>query len=93
MSNETEPFLEQALKTIGGLSVAAKALGAPIGWQPIETAPRDGTPFLAFQTEERGPFKCWMHDDWTHAEHYWMDPQDSEPDPAYWMPLPAAPTP
>ncbi|MGF0520625.1 hypothetical protein ACQEDT_03860 [Agrobacterium pusense] len=58
------------------------------GWQPIETAPKDGTQFLAF---DKGSYlNCWWHDN-GYGEQYWMDDADSEPNPSHWMPLPAAP--
>ena len=60
-------------------------------WQPIETAPKDGSAFLAWEDGDRGPFKCWWHTDWPRAEAYWMDNQDSEPEPTHWQPLPARP--
>ncbi len=58
------------------------------GWQPIDTAPKDGTQILAF--EIGGYFNCWWHDN-GYGEQYWMDEADSEPNPTHWMPLPAAP--
>jgi hypothetical protein len=62
-----------------------------VGWRDIRSAPKDGTPFLAWEGEERGPFKCWMHQGFSTDEYYWMDHQDSEPDPTHWMPLPEPP--
>ncbi|TGR71442.1 DUF551 domain-containing protein [bacterium M00.F.Ca.ET.194.01.1.1] len=57
-------------------------------WHPIETAPKDGTQFLAF--EIGGYFNCWWHDN-GYDEQYWMDDADSEPSPSHWMPLPPPP--
>lgn len=58
-------------------------------WHPIETAPRDGTRFLAL--EGRRHFDCWWH--WFGADqvYNWQDEADSEPDPTHWMPLPPPP--
>lgn len=59
-------------------------------WQPIETAPRDGTKFLA-----------WMRETWVEVMYYDEDgiyygsDGDSPPHgrslPQYWMPLPPSP--
>jgi hypothetical protein len=54
-------------------------------WQPIETAPKDGSPFLALEGARH--FDCWWHDAGC-GEFYWMDEADSEPNPTHWMPLP-----
>ncbi|WP_313522438.1 hypothetical protein [Shinella sp.] len=69
--------------------------GQLIGWQPMETAPRDWTNIILFDDEcdppvfegyfsmEDGGRNCWM-------ENQGMG---SEPvNPSRWMPLPAAPT-
>lgn len=75
----------------------AKAVG---GWQPIETAPRDGTwimlfaeraePSVSFGYYDDQPF---MPDDdepwgWAFIE---ADGMPSRVAPTHWMPLPAAP--
>lgn len=62
-------------------------------WQPIETAPLDGTRLWCFwpdaEPEERqaiGWFVSYGEDE------YWTDAADSDPNPpTHWMPLPAAP--
>jgi hypothetical protein len=56
--------------------------------QSIETAPKDGTQFLAF--DKGSYFNCWWHDN-GYGEQYWMDDAESEPNPSHWMPLPVAP--
>ena len=75
-------------------SAALSADLAPVeaAWQPIETAPRDGTRFLAF---ERGNadyqiYECWWGEDFGNWEG-WRDAWDSEPEPSHWMPLPPPP--
>lgn len=68
-----------------------RAAGDAPAWQPIETAPKDGTAFLAWRGIERGPFQCWWNDDGREA--YWMDYADTEPNPTHWQPLPAPPVP
>lgn len=64
-------------------------------WQPIETAPLDGSPVLA----------VWMFDPLnneagseTHEvvrwfSGYWDANGESRPTPTHWMPLPEAPRP
>ena len=74
----------------GLLSKAATALrlSAGGGWMAIESAPRDGTRFLALQGSRH--FDCWWHDA-GYGEAYWQDECDSEPNPDRWQPLPAPP--
>jgi Protein of unknown function (DUF551) len=72
-----------------------EAMGATVAFkpdaelQPIETAPKDGSQFLAFQSGRY--FNCWWHDNNGFDEQYWMDEGDTEPNPTHWMPLPPAP--
>ena len=55
-------------------------------WQPAETAPKDGSHFLA-DCHYRGMQEVWWwHDNF--REPYWMDESDSEPVFEFWMPLP-----
>lgn len=67
-----------------------------MGWQPIETAPKDGTYFLAFNAaleadswadEERHMIVQWT------GRGYWriaLDGQSAHP--THWMPLPPPPS-
>lgn len=62
------------------------------GWQPIETAPKDGTPVLAYRNSRYGldiSSMCYVDDDW-----YWHydGEMPSEP-PTHWMPRPTPPPP
>jgi len=64
-------------------------------WQPIETAPRDGTPFL-------GAIR-WGDHDWEILRMCWQDHtsnfvdatyapfSDDQEQPTHWMPLPEPP--
>ena len=60
------------------------------GWQPIETAPSDGTAFLAFWPQayqgKGGMYVMLWHDDgfYTNTAAY-------ELKPTHWMPLPEPP--
>ncbi len=59
-------------------------------WQPIETAPKDGTHILGW-CKRYGAIEVW----WFQDMHYyagWMDSGDSEPEPSHWMPLPTLPS-
>ncbi len=61
-------------------------------WQPIETAPRDGGPILAW-----GP--CWIDVEiisWAIGHDVWQegpggDYVDAGWEPTHWMPLPTPP--
>lgn len=57
-------------------------------WQPIETAPRDGTPILAYVPEYVVESVCVVEysDRWST----WYCVGDAC-DPTHWMPLPEAP--
>lgn len=65
----------------------------PLGWQPIETAPRDGTPVLVTDGEVV-LMREWLDGGtpdligW-HGEDGFM--VDSDDPPTHWMPLPAPP--
>ena len=71
-------------------------------WQPIDTAPKDGTPILAFQHwAAAGPSWCVLEWD-EFGEHIetgrqaggWTPPEDGYVgfwEPTHWMPLPAPP--
>ena len=70
-------------------------------WQPIETAPKDGTEVLLYQP--RGAFKPWKGRirDWAVNIGYWHQPGNPEHPgywmgnrqmrPTHWMPLPEPP--
>lgn len=56
------------------------------GWLSMEIAPKTGER-ITFYQPGRGAFEGWWRDDFPGAESYWMDDQDSEPDPIAWRPL------
>lgn len=75
------------------VAAAIRALSSqPVvdGWLPIETAPKDGTPVLAYQAGRY--FKCWMECDQYEGGYFWQDEEDSEPSPTHWRPLPTPPS-
>lgn len=59
-------------------------------WQPIETAPRDGTWVLGYFPELKRPEWVMRFDAPTerHKPH-WNVGQMTTAEPMYWMPLPA----
>lgn len=62
-----------------------------MSWQPIDTAPKDGTPILCYRPEvgfspETGIDVLWWD---MGAWMYNAEPVISQP--THWMPLPAAP--
>lgn len=65
-------------------------------WQPIETAPKDGTSFLACHAGS-GVHQITWHGKASHIPLYgWAHGEDVEDvdlwSPTHWMPLPAPPT-
>lgn len=57
-----------------------------MGWQPIETAPKDGTPFLTFDGDFHGI------DIWDRGNRIFIcDASRKFTYPTHWMPLPSAP--
>lgn len=58
-------------------------------WQPIETAPKDSSRFIATNRNGRA-FICY----WGHSPalgSYWFDDCGQCRDPGLWMPLPEPP--
>jgi len=78
-----------------------EAQPAPTGWRTIDSAPRDGQPFIAFGP--KGIFETWWDcvDGGGHPENgpelYWWVSDDTEycdgpyDAPTHWMPLPPEP--
>lgn len=58
-------------------------------WQPIETAPKDGTPILVWIDDHVAEVE-WDEDGWIGV---WEDISSSSGDdyPTHWMPLPEPP--
>jgi hypothetical protein len=60
------------------------------GWQPIETAPKDGTWFLAHEPGESMKAMRWDTDT-RDKNHAWRDHELLKYEPTHWMPLPDPP--
>lgn len=79
-------------------SVASKAAWdarrASTTWQPISTAPKDGTPILLFTDSLDAPFEIgsWIEADPTDADGLVGTWCDSGATPTHWMPLPKPPS-
>ena len=71
-------------------------------WQPIETAPKDGTWILVFEHDEYSPsihVVRWGQPEWGGGDLTWVtmalgpNPDTYDPHPVtHWMPLPDPPT-
>ena len=64
-----------------------------MNWQPIETAPKDGTEVWAFNGEQAR--MVWLEDEfcalWVWGDALLTEVDPSPDQPTHWMPLPAAP--
>lgn len=82
---EAMPRELQRKSSLHNLKLTVDAYKATHGWQPIETAPLDGTVFLSFVPHDqvgfafvgvwntRGRLLCMMsHDDYTAEATHWM---------------------
>lgn len=68
-----------------------------MAWQPIETAPRDGTKILAYgylhlNGGYHGESPAIDVAVWHAATNSWYSPGKGSWEPTCWMPLPEAPT-
>lgn len=77
--------LVQQAETIAAYVNAQRERDAANGWQPIETAPRDGTVVLVHMPSARLPSMCRADD--LLANPYWLAGA------THWMPLPSPPNP
>lgn len=59
-------------------------------WQPIETAPKDGTSILGFEGGAPLPMR-WLDGYW-QLDYLWWREDDNLVDPSHWMPFPPDPT-
>jgi len=71
---------------------AALANAEPTRWQPIETAPKDGTSFMAGWFDGPSNPGCNMRPVKRYMGAWWESNEDYKVrTPTHWMPLPAAP--
>lgn len=68
-----------------------------MAWQPIETAPKDGTLILCWQERRPNGVRAKPHHRAYVARHVaqwgWLcSPSDLEKQPTHWMPLPSPPS-
>jgi hypothetical protein len=96
IAEECGAFVE--VDTVGSLdfyerfAVAVEANCVP-KWQPIDTAPKDGTKILAYTNDGyKFPLvsQCVWDDGWW--PDVWESPENPI-EPTHWMPLPSAPAP
>ena len=58
----------------------------PVGWQPIDTAPKDGVAVLLWCPERKNTHKCYWRDGaWQRNNDTLIE------EPTHWMPLPDPP--
>jgi hypothetical protein len=71
--------------------VALAILAERDGWQPIETAPKDGTEIVAHDAATgTSHVTCWIHGGWHDPDsHYYSEAPDFVP--THWRPLPKPP--
>lgn len=85
------------------LDAARAAIDAMQAWQPIESAPKDGTPIILGYADTSGKLAAksasWrlVHPRWENEKRGWawvctMDSVLVDPRATHWMPLPTAPT-
>jgi len=99
LANYTMPGTRQAI-----LDAVREAMGS--GWQPIETAPRDGTWIIAWDGKGVQPMIWEVGDEdypkdyrgWCYADHRWGGTlydgcNEVLTHPTHWMPLPPPPPP
>lgn len=61
------------------------------GWQPIETAPKDGSAFLGYARKGKWIGQCKYVGPSEKTDKVWFMWQDGWPQPTHWQPLPSPP--
>jgi hypothetical protein len=57
-------------------------------WNAIQSAPKDGSEFIAFWWEEKWPCVALVH--WDAIDHGWFE-DEFDVYPTHWMPIPPPP--
>lgn len=76
------------------LSLARAACAAMSQWQPIETAPKDGTQILTWMPSDLDPSGYHIVGDWyvnARGDGYWQDQHGEGFEPTHWQSLPPPP--
>ena len=60
-------------------------------WQPIETAPKDGTKILAYDPDRGGSCEILYWGSWKGKGAWQDDEANGYYEPSHWMPLPEPP--
>ena len=60
-------------------------------WQPIETAPEDGTRVLLFKAGRKVCMGKYVPADWNWCLEGWKNSNGNFFNPTHWMPLPQPP--
>ncbi len=80
-STETGAFMEESYRK-GRMPQSI----AMVGWQPIETAPRDGTPIMLGFAGAGVSSGLWWRGGWARGPA-----EQNDLSPTHWMPLPEPP--
>lgn len=82
--------MDELRQTIGEIALAAAGYVVERGWQPIETAPKDGTRLLCFAPAAEDRASLVRSDFWWVRERAFAHMRPGQPY-THWRPLPAAP--
>lgn len=95
-SRAARSFREEIAKMAfaAGKAAALSRSEVPAGWQPIETAPRDGSGIFAWWGTDSKAFGIRSFGVTLFRDGEWRDPDDEDEtygEPTHWQPLPTPP--